>query len=233
MAIRLITFLATNRFATRSTLPITRRPSASTDGMCENLPSSSTSWATALVACAPLPIATPMSASFRASASLTPSPVIATTCPLRCNACTSARFCSGDTRPKTMVFSAISRSSSGSSPRVRASTTDVRTELETDPAGDGADGGRVVAGDDLDPDALVLEVLQRVLRVRANLLGQRHQRHRTAPRTGVPGPPAARRSGRAAAPDGRSRPARSPARAAGRRRPAARRARRRSAIRDR
>ena len=43
MATRLITFLDTNRFATRSTLPITRRPSANTDGRCENLPSSNTS----------------------------------------------------------------------------------------------------------------------------------------------------------------------------------------------
>ena len=164
IATRLITFFATNRFATRSTLPITRRPSASTDGMCENLPSSSTSWATALVACAPLPMATPMSASLSASASLTPSPVIATTCPLRCSACTSVRFCSGETRPKTVVFSAISRSSSGSTP-MRAGVDDViGSDIEADPAGDRADGRRVVAGDDLDPDALLLEVLQGLLR---------------------------------------------------------------------
>ena len=43
IASRLIAFFATNRFATRSTLPITRRPSAITDGRWENLPSSSTS----------------------------------------------------------------------------------------------------------------------------------------------------------------------------------------------
>src|SRR6478735_6947682 len=42
IAIRLITFFATNRLATRSTLPITRRPSASTFGRSEKRPSSST-----------------------------------------------------------------------------------------------------------------------------------------------------------------------------------------------
>ena len=179
IAIRLITFLATNRFATRSTLPITRRPSASTDGMCENLPSSSTSWATALVACAPLPIATPMSASLRASASLTPSPVIATTCPLRCSACTSARFCSGDTRPKTVVVSAISRSSSGSSPmragvdhRVGPSSSPTRRAIAPTVVG-------------LSPEMILtrtpwsLKYCRVSFGVRPDLLGQRHQRHRT------------------------------------------------------
>ena len=38
IATRLIAFLATKRLATRSTLPMTRRPSASTSGRCENLP---------------------------------------------------------------------------------------------------------------------------------------------------------------------------------------------------
>ena len=52
----------------------------------------SLSEATARVAAAPLPIAIPRSASFSASASFTPSPVIATTCPRRCSAFTMARF---------------------------------------------------------------------------------------------------------------------------------------------
>jgi hypothetical protein len=45
-----------------------------------------------------MPIATPMSAVFNAGASLTPSPVIATTAPARCNACTIRSLCSGLTR---------------------------------------------------------------------------------------------------------------------------------------
>ena len=64
-------------------LAITRRPSATTPGSVANLPSSSTSCATARVAAAPEPMATPMSASLSASASFTPSPVIATTWPRR------------------------------------------------------------------------------------------------------------------------------------------------------
>ena len=45
----------------------------------------------------------PMSASLSASASLTPSPVIATTWPFDCSAATIARFCCGVTRPNTRV----------------------------------------------------------------------------------------------------------------------------------
>ena len=45
-----------------------------------------------------IPIAMPMSAALRAGASLTPSPVIATTSPLACSARTIASFCSGATR---------------------------------------------------------------------------------------------------------------------------------------
>ena len=48
--------------------------------------------ATALVAGAALPIAIPRSASLMASASFTPSPVIATTCSPACNASTIAFF---------------------------------------------------------------------------------------------------------------------------------------------
>ena len=72
---------------------ITRRPSATTPGRAENSPLSSTSCATARVAAAPEPMATPMSASFSASASFTPSPVMATTWPFDCSAPTIARFC--------------------------------------------------------------------------------------------------------------------------------------------
>jgi hypothetical protein len=53
-----------------------------------------------------------MSASLSASASFTPSPVIATTCPRDCSAFTIARFCCGVTRPKTDAFSTTLASSS-------------------------------------------------------------------------------------------------------------------------
>lgn len=103
-------------------LPITRRPSATTEGSVAKLSFSSTIWATARVASLPEPIATPMSASLSASTSLTPSPVIATWCPRDCSAPTSSRFCCGVTRPKTAVRSAVSASASASVGRVRASS---------------------------------------------------------------------------------------------------------------
>ena len=45
-----------------------------------------------------MPMATPMSAALRAGASLTPSPVMETILPLRCQAETMRILCSGDTR---------------------------------------------------------------------------------------------------------------------------------------
>ena len=72
-------------------------------------------------------MATPMSASFSASASLTPSPVMATTCPRRWSACTIARFWCGVTRPNTLPASIAAARASGSSGRVRASTASAVT----------------------------------------------------------------------------------------------------------
>ena len=127
-------------------------------GRCENLPSSRTSSATAFVACAPLPIATPMSASLSASASLTPSPVIATTWPSACRAWTKARFCSGVTRPKTCPWRGPHAGSPGRRPGCgRRGFTDV----EPDRASHGGHGDGVVAGDDLDRDVLLGEVGER------------------------------------------------------------------------
>lgn len=51
----------------------------------------------------PIPTATPMSACFSADASLTPSPVIATTSPLACSARTIFTLCAGVTRAKTAM----------------------------------------------------------------------------------------------------------------------------------
>ena len=63
-----------------------------------------------------------MSASLSASASLTPSPVIATTWPATCSAPTIARFWCGVTRPNTECVSSTSASASRSSGSSRAST---------------------------------------------------------------------------------------------------------------
>ncbi len=60
-------------------------------------------------------MATPMSAAFRAGASLTPSPVTAVVCPLPCRACTIRSLCVGLTRAKTGVSSTRSASSSSDS----------------------------------------------------------------------------------------------------------------------
>ena len=55
-----------------------------------------------------IPIATPMSADFSAGASLTPSPVIATTCRSAWSASTTRSLCSGATRAYTWVVRAAS-----------------------------------------------------------------------------------------------------------------------------
>ena len=111
-----------NRVATRVMLPMTRRPSATTDGSVAKLLLSRTIWATARVASEPEPIATPMSASLRARTSFTPSPVIATVCPWDCSAPTMSRFCCGVTRPKTVSASRAVAISSRSAGSRRAST---------------------------------------------------------------------------------------------------------------
>ncbi len=117
------TVLDRNSVATRSMLAMTRRPSATTCGSVAKSLSSSTIRATARAAGLPLPIATPTSASLRARTSFTPSPVIATVCPRAVSARTSARFCSGATRPSTTARSAASASASCSSGSSRASST--------------------------------------------------------------------------------------------------------------
>ena len=57
-------------------------------------------------------MATPMSAVFSAGASLTPSPVIATTAPLPCSAFTIRSLCSGLTRAYTEISLTVSASAS-------------------------------------------------------------------------------------------------------------------------
>ena len=89
-------------------LLITLLPSATTLGMLAKLLSSSTKWLTLRVASLPLAIAIEQSASFKAKISLTPSPVMATLCPLFFKALTKIIFCSGLTLPNTVYFSAAS-----------------------------------------------------------------------------------------------------------------------------
>ena len=89
-------------------LLITLRPSATTLGMLAKFESIKTKWLTFLVASLPLAIAIEQSASFKARMSLTPSPVMATLCPLFLSALTSIIFCSGETLPKTVYLSAAS-----------------------------------------------------------------------------------------------------------------------------
>ena len=76
-----------------------RRPSRTALTMVLKSSLSRIMWAASLETSVPAtPIATPMSARFRAGASLTPSPVIATKWPLSCRALTIFSFCSGATR---------------------------------------------------------------------------------------------------------------------------------------
>jgi hypothetical protein len=75
------------------------RPSSTAAMMVAKLSSASTMSAAALDTSVPvMPIATPMSAVFNAGASLTPSPVIATTAPTSFSAFTIRSLCSGLTR---------------------------------------------------------------------------------------------------------------------------------------
>ena len=98
----------------------------------------------------PLPMAIPMSAALMAGASLTPSPVMATTSPFVLRVSTSSTLCSGATRPTTPMSSIRARRS------VLGHGGEVGSQdgLAADPdlLGDGGPGGDVVAGDHPDPD---------------------------------------------------------------------------------
>ena len=75
------------------------RPSSTAATMVAKLSSASTMSAACFETSVPvMPIATPMSAILSAGASLTPSPVMATTAPRRWSASTIRSLCSGLTR---------------------------------------------------------------------------------------------------------------------------------------
>ena len=101
-----------------------------------------------------MPIATPMSAVFRAGASLTPSPVIATTLPFSLSSRTRRTLSSGATRATTPI------SSSSAQQLLVAHRGELgagdRAALDAQLAGDRGGRRRVVAGDHPDPDAGVV-----------------------------------------------------------------------------
>ena len=77
------------------------RPRSTARTSVAKLSSVSTIFAACLDTSEPLPMATPMSACLRAAASLTASPVIATTSPDSCMSRASRSLSSGATRPNT------------------------------------------------------------------------------------------------------------------------------------
>ena len=85
------------------------RPSSTATSIVAKLSSARTMSAASLATSVPLPIATPISAFLRAGASLTPSPVMATTSPRSCRRSTSFDLWVGSTREnKLAVFAASS-----------------------------------------------------------------------------------------------------------------------------
>ncbi len=105
--------------------PKTMRPSSTAATMVAKLSSSRVMPAASLLTSVPaMPIAMPTSAFLRAGASLTPSPVIATTSPRLCQAVTTRSLSAGETRAYTaMSATSRSRSSSLIASRSRPETT--------------------------------------------------------------------------------------------------------------
>ena len=112
-----------------------------------------------------IPIATPMSAVLSAGASFTPSPVIATTLPLRLSSCTSRILSSGATRATTPMFGEVGQELVvGHRCELRAGE---RPALDAELLGDRGGGGGVVAGDHPDLDAGRVALGDRGLRLGA------------------------------------------------------------------
>ena len=158
-----------------------RRPSATARGSIENWSLSRTMSPTPLVIWLPEPIATAIRACFSAGTSLTPSPIIAVKRPRSESAPTSAFFCSGVIRQKTVFCSA----------RLREAGPVVGQLRPLDHAGVARDADRVgdrghrrarVAGDQLQVDLLLAHELDRLARVRAQALLEHDQGDRLEPR---------------------------------------------------
>ena len=106
----------------------------------------------------PLPIAIPMCAALIDGASLTPSPVIATTSPFFFSVSTSSTLCSGATRPTTPIWSIrdealrlVQRGELGAEDRLA---------LDAELLGDRGAGDHVVAGDHPHADVRLLGVVR-------------------------------------------------------------------------
>ena len=100
------------------------RPSSTARTMLAKLSSVSTMSAASFDTSVPvMPMATPMLAVLSAGASLMPSPVIATTWPLRCSASTMRSLCSGSTRANTRTSSTTASSAASSMRRRSAPVT--------------------------------------------------------------------------------------------------------------
>ena len=151
-------------------LLMTRRPSRTIYGMDAKLESSSTRLEQSFAASLPAAMATLQSASFRASTSLTPSPVIATVCPFFFKACTMDFFCSGVTRPKTEYR-----------PQHRGVDIGFPSGKPRLP-GDAGNRRRVVAGDHHEPHVLTSEKVQRLFGIRPHHVAQKDQRTGLKPR---------------------------------------------------
>ncbi len=94
----------------------TPRPSSTAASMLAKLSSVRIMAAASFETSVPvMPMATPISARLSAGASFTPSPVMATTSPRACSACTRRSFCSGVTRANTAVSAAAASNAASSS----------------------------------------------------------------------------------------------------------------------
>ena len=123
--------------------------------MVAKLSSASTMSAACLDTSVPVtPIAMPMSAALSAGASLTPSPVIATTAPRRCSACTIRSLCSGFTRAYTDTVATVCverlRRTCAPAP---APVTAVPIARDAELLRDDGSGLRMIAGDHHRADA--------------------------------------------------------------------------------
>ena len=127
---------------------------------------------------APVPIAMPMSASFSARASFTPSPVIATVWPRACSAPTIARFCCGVTRPNTRWRLEHIGERVGSSGKRRARRRDRSAPSRPSERGDRPDRARVVAGDHLHAHVLLARSSAASRRRRRGPVPEHDERHR-------------------------------------------------------
>jgi hypothetical protein len=104
----------------------TVRPSSTPVTMLAKLSSRRTIWAASRATSVPVaPIAMPTSAARSAGASLTPSPVMATSRPIRLSASTIFSFCRGVVRAKTLTPSF--RRSTSSTSRIDSSASPVST----------------------------------------------------------------------------------------------------------